>query len=222
MYKHTRNLRRYDMDRTRKAYDCWSVTYDSDPNPQTVLEEASVVELVSPSPGDRILDTACGTGRYCRLFRERGADVIGIDFSDGMLRMARTALPQVAFHWADLPTSLGFPDNAFTKANCAQALKHLPDIRPTLSEFAREVTAGDTITFSVTHPDMNWQDYELSRSPSLMLSAESDIYHHRFCDYFEAIEMAGLRLVEFRQVPVAECIKAYLTAESFQKVQGRY
>jgi len=207
------------MGRTKNAYDRWSANYDHDPNPQTVLEKASVVELVSPAPGDRILDAACGTGRYCRLFLERGAKVIGVDFSEGMLGIARTALPRVQFHCADLTLPLPFSDGEFGKVNCAQALKHLPDIRPPLREFARVVISGGTITFSVTHPDMNWEDYQLSFLPSFVLSAESDIHPYRFCDYLAAIEMAGLRLAEFRQVPINEGIKEYLTAESFQKVK---
>lgn len=76
------------MNRTRDAYDRWSTVYDKDPNPQTVLEEPVVMELVSPRSGDRILDAACGTGRYCRLFQEQGAEVVGLDFSEGMLRVA--------------------------------------------------------------------------------------------------------------------------------------
>jgi ubiquinone/menaquinone biosynthesis C-methylase UbiE len=210
------------MNRTRDAYDRWSVTYDGDPNPQTALEESDVVELVSPRPRDRILDAACGTGRYCRLFRDSGAEVIGVDFSEEMLCVARTALPSVEFHYADLILPLPFSDGEFGKVNCAQALKHLPDIRPALKEFARVIASGGTVTFSVTHPDMNWDGYQLSYSPSFVLSNESEIHHHRFCDYFEAIEMAGLKLVGFRQLPIDERIKEYLTIESFQKVKGRY
>jgi hypothetical protein len=54
------------------------------------------------------------------------------------------------------------------------------------------------------------------------LPAESDIHHHRFWQYFEAIDRAGLRLSAFRQVPVGDKITKYLTAESYQKVRGRY
>jgi ubiquinone/menaquinone biosynthesis C-methylase UbiE len=210
------------MNRTIEAYDRWSATYDIDPNPRTALEESSVVELVSPGPGDRILDAACGTGRYCRLFRDHGAEVIGVDFSEGMLSVARNALPGVRFHYADLGSPLPFSDGEFGKINCAQALKHLPDIQPALKEFARVIESGGTVTFSVTHPDMNWDGYQLSYSPLFILSNESEIHHFRFCDYFEAIKIARLKLVEFRQLPVDERIKEYLTIESFQKVKGRF
>jgi len=209
------------MNRTGAAYDRWAASYDEDSNPQTVLEEPTVMELVSPSRADRILDAACGTGRYCRLFHEQGAEVVGVDFSPGMLHVARSRLPTIDFQEVDLTRPLPFRDGAFGKINCAQALKHLPDIRPALREFARVIAPGGAVTFSVTHPDMLWEDYELSSPPSFTLSSESDIHHHRFCDYFEAIAMAGLRLAEFRQVPVNESIREYLTAQSFEKVKGR-
>lgn len=106
--------------------------------------------------------------------------------------------------------------------NCAQTLKHLPDLTSPLTEFARVVKPSGTITFSVTHPEMNWEDYEMFCRSSFNLAAESDIHHHRFWQYFEAIERVGLRLSAFRQVPVCDKIRKYLTSESYQKVRGRY
>jgi ubiquinone/menaquinone biosynthesis C-methylase UbiE len=210
------------MSKNREAYDRWSDTYDADPNPHTAMEEEEVLDLVAAGPGELILDAACGTGRYCRLFQSRGARVVGIDFSEGMLRIARQKVPTVAFHCMDLAGTLAFPEAGFDKVNCAQALKHLPDLTLPLEEFARIVKPSGTITFSVTHPEMDWEGYEMSGPTSFYLAGESDIHHHRFWQYFEAIDRAGLRLSAFRQVPVGDKIKKYLTAESFQKVEGRY
>ena len=210
------------MNRTQHAYDRWARTYDRDRNPQTAMEEADTLALVAPSAGERILDAGCGTGRYCRLFREFQADVVGIDFSDEMLDIAKKTLPDVAFHHMDLTRPLLFDAASFDKVNCAQTLKHLADIRPALKEFSRVLKPGGALTFSVAHPDMNWDDYELSHTPSFILSQEADIYPHRFCDYFEAIAQAGLRLAEFRQITVDHRIEDYLTPESFAAVKGRY
>ena len=209
------------MNRTKEAYDRWSPNYDHDPNPQTALEEPAVMELVAPKSGERILDAACGTGRYSKLFQECGANVTGLDFSEGMLRVARSALPNITFHFADLTAPLPFADATFDKINCAQALKHLTDMRLTFREFARIVTPQSSITFSVTHPDMDWEGYEMSFKPSFVLSDQSDIHHHSFCDYLEAIQEAGLRVETLREVPVDETIREYLTPESFEKVKGR-
>ncbi|MBI3069751.1 MAG: methyltransferase domain-containing protein [Candidatus Levybacteria bacterium] len=40
-------------------------------------------------PGGRVLDLGCGSGRALKLFVERGFTVVGIDFSDALLRLAR-------------------------------------------------------------------------------------------------------------------------------------
>jgi ubiquinone/menaquinone biosynthesis C-methylase UbiE len=210
------------MNRNKSAYDQWSDTYDTDSNPHIALEEEDVVDMVASVAGERILDAGCGTGRYCQLFQRRGAQVVGIDFSEGMLRVARQKMPTIAFQCVDLTGILPFAEASFDKVNCAQALKHLPDLINPLKEFARVVKSSGTITFSVTHPEMDWEGYEMSCSPSFNLPAESDIYHHRFWQYFEAIDLAHLRLSAFRQVPVGEKIRKYLTLESYQKVKGRY
>ena len=210
------------MNRTQEAYDRWARTYDTDRNPQTAMEEADVLALVAPSAGERILDAGCGTGRYCRLFRELQAYVIGVDFSDSMLAIARKALPDIEFHRVNLTKPLPFAEGTFDKINCAQTLKHLADLGPTLKEFTRTLRPDGTITFSVAHPDMNWENYDLSYTPSFILSQEADIYPHRFCDYFEAITQAGLTLATFRQIPVDDRIKGYLAPESFAVVKGRY
>jgi len=196
--------------------------YDADPNPHTAVEEEDVVDMVAAAPGEHILDAACGTGRYCRLFLTGGAHVVGVDFSEGMLRIARQKMPTVVFHCVDLTGILPFPEASFDKVNCAQALKHFADLTIPLTEFARVVKPSGTITFSVTHPEMDWEDYEMSCRPSFNLPAESDIHHHRFWQYFEAIDRAGRRLSAFRQVPVCDKIRKYLTPESYRKVKGRY
>lgn len=209
------------MSRTRQAYNRWAATYDCEPNPQTRLEEPHVLALVAARPGERILDAACGTGRYCRHFCKTGAHAVGVDFSEAMLERARMALPHVSVLRADLETRLPFGDGVFDKVNCAQALKHIADIQHVLREFSRVIRTGGTVTFSVTHPDMRWEGYELSCKPSFILSAESEIHPYAFRDYETAIRRAGLNLQSFVAVPVDETIQELLTPASFAETKGR-
>ena len=48
----------------------------------------AIVESLSPLAGRRVLDLGCGKGRFARSLAERGADVVGLDFSSGMLAEA--------------------------------------------------------------------------------------------------------------------------------------
>ncbi|KUJ66062.1 methyltransferase [Streptomyces albus subsp. albus] len=53
--------------------------------------------------GSRILDVGCGTGLpTARQLADAGHQVVGIDLSPGMLRIAREHVPDAVFHRADL------------------------------------------------------------------------------------------------------------------------
>lgn len=210
--------------RTRKAYDTWAATYDTDPNPHTALEHVDVLALVAPRRGEAILDAGCGTGKYTMEFSRRGARVTGIDFSAEMLACARQKCPRVEFLMADLTRRLPFPDGTFDKINCAQTLKHLQKLKRPMRELARVLRPGGILVFSVTHPEMNWDGYALrNNDPArFRLTQHADIFHHRFYHYFEAIEQARLQIDRVVQIPVCRRISKYVAAESYRQIKGRY
>ena len=208
-------------DRTKSAYDRWASTYDTDPNPQTTLEFAAVLEAVAAQPGDRILDAGCGTGRYAAAFAQAGAEVTGVDFSERMLAVARAKLPHIEFHLGDLGGHLPFPNAIFAKICCAQTLKHLADLRPALREFGRTLEPHGLLVFSVTHPDMSWDGYEMRVMPDFILSQEADIHHHGWAAYQDALEAARFEGVVRRDIRVSELIAPFLTPASFAAVVGR-
>ena len=49
----------------------------------------SVLELLNPQPGERILDVGCGDGALSEKIREAGATVVGVDGSPDMVEAAR-------------------------------------------------------------------------------------------------------------------------------------
>jgi len=207
--------------RNHEAYERWAPTYDTDPNPHTTLEYDAVLEAVSPTEADQIVDAACGTGRYAKAFAAAGAEVVGVDFSNAMLTIARREVPDVEFLEADIAKRLPFPDARFTKINCAQALKHVESLEPVMAEFARLLGPGGLLVFSVTHPDMDWTGYELDFEPGFILSLESDVFHHELTDYQTALEDAGFALIDIVALRVSEKIAGLLTKHSFEIVRGR-
>ncbi len=57
----------------------------------------SLVDLLAPRPGERILDVGCGTGHLTHKIVEAGADVVGIDSSPEMIAQARQNYPKLTF-----------------------------------------------------------------------------------------------------------------------------
>jgi len=61
----------------------------------------SLIELLAPQPGERILDVGCGSGQLTARIAATGAVVIGLDRSAEMLAEARKNFPSVEFRLAD-------------------------------------------------------------------------------------------------------------------------
>jgi len=94
--------------------------------------------------GASALDIACGTGQLTLELRHRvGPDgrVVGLDFSERMLAVARGAHPALEWVQGDA-TSLPFADSSFDAATTAFGLRNLAHPDAGLSEMRRVVRPG--------------------------------------------------------------------------------
>ena len=58
---------------------------------------ASLIQLLSPHEGERILDLGCGTGHLTQQIAANEATVIGIDSAETMIKQARKNYPTLQF-----------------------------------------------------------------------------------------------------------------------------
>lgn len=57
----------------------------------------SLIDILAPMPGERILDLGCGTGHLANKIAQHGAKVVGIDNSPDMINLARHNYPELEF-----------------------------------------------------------------------------------------------------------------------------
>ena len=73
------------------------------------------------------LDLACGTGILCQILHESGIRAAGMDFSDGMIQIARQGNPEIAYEVADMITYR--PEKQFDLVTCTgDAINHIPQL----------------------------------------------------------------------------------------------
>ncbi len=95
------------------------------------------IELIKRQNVDRVADVGCGPGRVAAFMAEHGLDVIGVDVSQAMLAVARTAHPHIKFEEGQLD-ALPFDTGVLAGAVCWYSIIHTPPDR--LAEAFVELT----------------------------------------------------------------------------------
>jgi malonyl-CoA O-methyltransferase len=194
---------------TREGYDRWAEVYDTDGNPLVLLEEPHVVRLLGDVRGLAVLDVACGTGRHTIRLAQAGADVIGVDFSEGMLAKARQkpGAGAARFVHHDIATPLPFEPATFDRVLCGLALDHVADLRAFFAELRRVCRPTGFVATSVMHPAMMLKGVQArfhDTATGLEIRPESSA--HQISDYLMAAAASGLRLEEISEHAVDESL----------------
>jgi demethylmenaquinone methyltransferase / 2-methoxy-6-polyprenyl-1,4-benzoquinol methylase len=109
-------------------------------------------DLARVGPGTRALDVATGTGDLAIELASRGGDVVGSDFSEGMLARARTKAPGLTWEQADA-MALPYPDDEFDAATVGFGARNFGDLPQGLREMARVVRPGGRVVIlEITTP----------------------------------------------------------------------
>jgi len=109
-------------------------------------------DVLAPAPGDSILDVCCGTGDLTFELAGRvspGGHVIGSDFSEPMLDLARDKASRrgtdgVRFEWADA-LSLPYDSGRFDAVTVGFGLRNFADWDKGLREMARVLKPGGRV-----------------------------------------------------------------------------
>ena len=73
------------------------------------------------------MDLACGTGILCEILHKNGIRARGMDFSSGMIDIARQGSPEIRYDVADMITFC--PAEQFDLVTCTgDAINHIPDL----------------------------------------------------------------------------------------------
>jgi len=145
--------RRVERLGVREGYDRWAATYDATANPVVSLDRRYTLGALDARPGEAVLDAGCGTGAHLARLCNAGARALGLDFSLGMLRVARHNAPVAALARADL--NEGFPVRAggFDAVLSSLVSEHLTDLNRFFGEAFAALRAGGRLVFSAFHPE---------------------------------------------------------------------
>jgi demethylmenaquinone methyltransferase/2-methoxy-6-polyprenyl-1,4-benzoquinol methylase len=113
-------------------------------------------DMAALEPGDSALDVATGTGDLAVELAGRvgpEGEVVGSDFSERMLELAREKAPELRFEQGNA-LSLPYDDNSFDAATVGFGARNFSDLAQGLREMTRVVRPGGRVVIlEITTPE---------------------------------------------------------------------
>ena len=205
-----------------EGYELWAPIYDQAPNPLLAREERHLLPLFVDLHKKRILDLACGTGRWLeRLMAQGGESGVGVDSSAAMLRVARKKDAITGRLVRAACESLPFRAAVFDLAICSFALGHIRDLGLMVRELERVTKPGADVFVSDLHPEAyarGWRVGFRDKTAAVqieMLPRVAEEVVQAFCSNgFECLAQLPLYLGDAEKPIFARAGKAHAFAEA--------
>ena len=189
--------------------------------------------------GLNVLDAGCGTGYLSRKLREKGANVIGIDFSEGMITIARSKDPDMDYR-VDSCSELKTIDSRSQDLVIANyLLMDTSDLEGTMRAFNRVLRPNGTVVAVFSHPCFPqgraktssrenqikyfwsfgyFEQKKCINPPWAHFKLDFIWFHRPLSDYWKAFKTSGFDVTDFEEPRVDET--RYHLAENERKLRN--
>jgi SAM-dependent methyltransferase len=180
-------------------------TYDDEDIEITPTHRRFVTALLDRTPSTgRVLDAACGTGKYFGMILDAGRDVVGVDQSAGMLAQATSRYPEARTEQVGLQ-ELAF-EHGFDGVICVDAMENVfPEDWPlVVGNLTRALRPEGSLYFTVETMDTEKVEAAFVEAtaqglpvvPGEYLAGGYYHYYPPIPQVRRLVEEAGLRIVD--------------------------
>jgi SAM-dependent methyltransferase len=114
--------------------------------------EDTMLDLVTPKPGARVLDVACGTGKQAMRIAQRDCYAVGAEASMEMIGLGRWVQPESQARIVrSIAEVLPFRDGAFDRVMCQGSLDHFADAASFMREAARIISPDGRVVIALAN-----------------------------------------------------------------------
>jgi ubiquinone/menaquinone biosynthesis C-methylase UbiE len=126
------------------------------------MNNPAMLRIVGNVRDKQLLDLSCGEGYNTRILAQKGARVIGVDFSKEMIKLARQREKRdrlgIRYYVSDAADLKELESERFDVVTCFMALMDIERYEDAVSQVSRVLKKSGRFVFSITHPCFEYGD----------------------------------------------------------------
>ena len=185
------------MNRIINDYDNWVTHYDNNINPTRDLDKLVTKKSLYNLNFSNVLELGCGSGKNTEWLITKADKLVGLDFSKGMLDLARYKISSenVTFIKANLNEKWPVDNNAFDLATINLTLEHIENLDHIFNSVIMKLTKAGKCFVCELHPKKQLAGSK-ARFEEKGTEIVLDVFQHLELDYIQSAEKAGFTLLE--------------------------
>ena len=184
------------MNKIMNDYNKWAFQYDNNINLTRDLDKIVIKKSLVNLNFSNVLELGCGSGKNTEWLITRANKLVGLDFSKGMLDIARNKIisPKATFIEIDLNEKWGISNNSFDIATVNLTLEHIEILDHIFSSLFIKLIQGGKCFVCEIHPKKQLTGskarFEINGTEIIL-----DVFQHSEEDYIQSAEKAGFKLL---------------------------
>ena len=183
-----------------KAYNSWAKQYDTNKNKTRDLDIKSTIETLSRYNFNNVLELGCGTGKNTQWLLKKATQIIGLDFSQEMLDIAKKKISQkqVKFKKADLTKEWEVENNFVDLITSSLTLEHINDLNHIFDQASKKLVNNGLFFISELHPFKQYTGSKARYETDTGVK-ELEVYTHHVSDYIKNSKNNGFEILEVNE-----------------------
>ena len=183
-----------------KAYDSWSSQYDTNQNKTRDLDKKVTREILDKVNFKTVLELGCGTGKNTIWLQTKAEHILGVDFSEEMLNIAREKIKteKTVFLKADITKDWDWTTDNFDLVTCNLILEHIENLSFIFAQAFSKLKPGGYLFISELHPFKQYTGSK-ARFDAGEGILELETYTHHISEFLETARTAGFQLEKLNE-----------------------
>lgn len=184
----------------KKAYNSWAEQYDTNENRTRDMDMKSTIETLSQYEFKNVLELGCGTGKNTVWLMTKAERIIGFDFSEEMLNIAKKKISdsKVEFKKADLTKNWQVENQFADLVTSSLTLEHIADLNHIFIQANQKLTENGIFFISELHPFRQYIGSKAKYETENGIE-ELKVFTHHISDYLDNAKNNGFELLEIKE-----------------------